>query len=254
MVVTLLVGISYVFSDRTEASSDATSNSCINCHQSDQFFVQNKKLYNYYQDWLQSPHRQAGVVCNDCHGGNPKASSKVTAHQGVLDPSSSTSRVFFKNQPATCGECHESEVNEFIKSDHYKGLMGDSNAPTCSTCHRTMNRRPYFTTVVEATCEICHYEGNEDDLPLVGRKAEKILHRLNSTKGYLNWTNLYYRDKNWPGNSKDEVEALQQAYKNILTSGHSFDLSVPDEASIELLTKLKQIYREVEGKGMDDNH
>jgi hypothetical protein len=185
------------------------------------------------------------LVCNDCHGGDPTGKSKWQAHNGAISPSSDRSRVFFKNQPQTCGECHKKQADQFSKSDHFKGLMSDANAPTCSTCHRTMNRKPYFTSIVEATCQVCHYEGNKNELPLVAKKVQRILQRLNNAKGYLNWTSVYFREKNWPGNSREEVESLQSIYKEILAAGHSFDLSIPDEASVELLTRLKNIYQEV---------
>jgi len=234
------------------ASNQDTSNACIDCHSDRKFFVQNKKLFNYYQDWLESPHNQADVVCNDCHGGDPEGKTKWQAHQGTLIPSDDSSPVFFRNQPKTCGECHKQEASQFSASKHYQALMGNQYAPTCSTCHRTMNRKPYFTLIVEETCKVCHFAGNENDLPLVAERVHRILNRLNSSKGYLNWTALYFREKNWPGNSKAEVRSLQSTYKQILTAGHRFNLKIPDDASIELLTRLKKIYREIEGNNDQD--
>jgi len=250
VTMVLLTGSLLLMMSSYAASTGDSTNSCIECHQDKKFFVQNKKIYQYFQDWQDSPHQHAGLVCNDCHGGNPKGITKAAAHAGTLSPSSSMSRVFFKNQPETCGECHEKESVQFSRSDHFKGLMDSANAPTCSTCHRTMNRKPYFTTIVEATCQVCHYEGNKDELPLVAEKVHRILNRLNSAKGYLNWTSVYFREKNWPGDSKAEVKSLQSAYREILAAGHSFDLSIPDESSIELLTRLKRIYQET----ADDSH
>ena len=256
LLIALMVMASGLFllgsSTSREASVHNTDNTCIDCHSDEKFFIQNQKVYRYYQDWLDSPHRHAELVCNDCHGGNPTGKTKEQAHSGIYPASHSFSRVYYKKQPETCGECHENQAQQFSTSEHFKGLMGEDNAPTCSTCHHTMNRRPYFTTIVESTCEVCHYEGNKDKLPMVGFKVNQILRRLNNAKGYLNWTRLYFRDQNWPGDSRQEVKALEDMYHQILAAGHSFDLSVPDEASVELLTKLKRIYRKVENDEYDE--
>ena len=51
----------------TEESSDG----CVNCHSDPGFFVRDKKLHDYYQGWLQSPHAAAGKGCHDLSGGRP---------------------------------------------------------------------------------------------------------------------------------------------------------------------------------------
>jgi nitrate/TMAO reductase-like tetraheme cytochrome c subunit len=215
---------------------------CETCHSDKKYFFEYQKLYRYYQDWLTSPHKKGGVTCDDCHGGDPLAHDKDTAHQGILPVSDTRSALFYRNQPDSCGECHKRQATQFKESAHYKGLKGQIGTPTCTTCHAAMNRRPYYRDLVENTCRVCHYENNPDGLPMVANQANQILHRLNVAKGYMNWTRTHYQFRGWPDDSKDLVDAMSREYDAIITQGHTFDLENTDQASIELLTKLKDIY------------
>jgi hypothetical protein len=235
------------------AGEGETQTSCENCHSEQRNFVQYKKIFWYYRDWLNSPHHQNGLTCDDCHGGDPTASDMQEAHKGVLPVSDPRSRLFYKNQPETCGECHKKETKQFRESEHYKGLKDHLDAPTCSTCHAAMNRKPYYQEMVENTCRICHYENNPDDLPMVAGKATEILHRLNVSKGYMNWTRTYYRSKGWPDDSREMVESLASSYAAIIAQGHSFDLENTDQASIDLLSRLKAVYQLTEDRVEKDS-
>ena len=63
-----------------EPAAPRARSSCVDCHSNPRFMVQNKKLYDYYQGWRLSIHEQEKVTCVDCHGGNPRAADKPTAH------------------------------------------------------------------------------------------------------------------------------------------------------------------------------
>jgi len=230
------------------AALPAAANTCETCHSQHKFFGQNKRLYDYYQDWLTSPHRDAGITCEQCHGGNAAASDKQKAHVGVLGVSDPNSRVFYQNQPETCGKCHGRVVEQFTHSAHYKALMDKAAAPNCSTCHRAMNRKPYFHDIVENACRTCHTRISPAEERPVVLLAHEILHRLNIAKGYLGWTTVYYESKGWPGESRQELTALREKYHDILATGHSFDLQRSDRASIELLAELKIIFRQAWGQ------
>ena len=67
--------------------------------------------------------------------------------------------------------------------------------------------------------------------------------RMNTIKGYLNWTAVYFESQRWPGQSKVKVDTLRETYRRIVTDGHSFDLDTADQASVDLLTELLRIYR-----------
>ena len=228
------------------SASAGDSTSCEDCHSDPKFFVEYQKLYRYYQDWLSSPHRRGGVTCDDCHGGDPAAPEKVDAHEGVMPVSDPRSGLFYRNQPETCGECHKKESRQFEQSEHYRALVNQHGAPTCSTCHSAMNRKPYYRDIVENTCRVCHYENNDDDLPPVADKANEILHRLNIAKGYMNWTRTHFQAMGWPGETRQLVKSLTDKYQAIITRGHTFELEDTEQASIDLLSRLKAVYRQTE--------
>lgn len=227
----------------TVAALPAAANTCETCHSQHKFFSQNKRVYDYYQDWLTSPHREAGITCEQCHGGNPKASDKQKAHMGVQGVSDPNSRVFYQNQPKTCGTCHARVAEQFTHSAHYRALHENVAAPDCSTCHRAMNRKPYFHDIVENACRTCHSTISPDQERPVAELAHEILHRLNISKGYLGWTLVYYESKGWPEQTKQELTTLREKYHDILATGHSFDLQRSEQASVELLAELKIIFR-----------
>jgi cytochrome b subunit of formate dehydrogenase len=72
----------------------------------------------------------AGLAdCASCHGGSPHA---------VLPIGSSDSAAAVRNQPATCGECHdEALIGAFVESVHGHALLesGLTVAPSCAGCH-----------------------------------------------------------------------------------------------------------------------
>ncbi len=218
-----------------------SSNGCLNCHKDPIFRLHNHKLYTYYQDWLTSPHNEAGVTCNECHGGDPSAMDKDSAHKGVLGPSNPMSSVFFKNQINTCGTCHAQVAEQFTKSKHYKAVNRFDPAPNCSTCHRAMNKKPYFHSIVDNSCRSCHWQQTGSD---VSAQAEEILRRLNIAKGYMGWATLYYDSKKWPGDSKQKIQQYRTRYHEILAKGHSFDLLDADRSSATLLADLKQTFEQ----------
>ncbi len=220
-------------------SATAVADACVDCHKNPNFRTQNKKLYDYYNDWIVSTHKKAGVSCADCHGGDPNADQAEAAHNGGFLPSNPNSRVHYKKLPATCGKCHPSAYQEFTRSKHYKALMNEQEAPHCGTCHGSINSKVYYTSIVDATCNSCH-NSERADLPSVADKAEEILQRLNIAKAYMGWTELYYKEKNWPAG----IDEYRTEYQAIADAWHRFKLSETDQVSTELLSRLKVVFDE----------
>ena len=112
MRLTLILSLVAIHAISGTVVAASVENSCEACHKDQRFFVENKKLYNYYQDWLGSPHKQAGLSCHECHGGDSTTVIKADAHRDVYPPSDPRSRVHYRNQVATCGdECHVREAD-----------------------------------------------------------------------------------------------------------------------------------------------
>lgn len=230
-------------------SAIASGVGCDNCHKDPKYFIEDEKVFNYYQDWLQSPHKQAGLSCSDCHGGNPQATDMKSGHDGIFPITDPRSKVYFRNLLTTCGRCHEAQVKQFVQSDHYKILAKSESenihTPVCTTCHHSMNRKQDYKVIVDHKCRFCHYEDNPEELPTIGREIASILNHLNISRGYLNWTQLYYKTKNWPGNSKEEMDNLNKEYHEIIAGLHSFRLRTTEQSSIKLLTNLKRLFTKV---------
>ncbi len=225
----------------------AATSSCEDCHARAEFFVQARHLYDYYRDWLDSPHRAGGVQCQHCHGGNPGAAEKHTAHSGVRSAQDPASSLYYRRQPATCGTCHAEKTEQFVQSKHYTALMAKSNAPTCTTCHQAMSRKPYYRDIVTNACRTCHTQSNEIARADAVDRAAEILHRLSIAGAYLGWTRIYFEDNNWPDESRAKLARLTTTYDEAVTGIHGFDLSKSEQSSSDTLVELKAIFDAVSG-------
>jgi hypothetical protein len=224
---------------------------CEGCHGDQALYVKNRKLYDYYQDWLTSPHKEAGVTCSQCHGGNPDASDRAAAHQGLPRVSDPSSTVFYKNQAQTCGRCHPAVAEQFTRSRHHAAVSGKETAPTCSTCHRAMNKKPYYRDIVRSACQHCHNEASGVLRPEVVDRADEVLHRVNISRGYLGWTIKHYEREGWPGESARVVDGLRRTYHDVLAKTHSFELLAADDESAALLAELKEVFKTETGSSRE---
>ncbi len=109
--------------------------------------------------WRGSPHGAARVGCEACHGGNPAATDRASAHRGVLRSRDTTSSVYFTHVPETCGKCHAAELGYFRSSIHFARLKSDGRGPNCVTCHGSMATSILSPERALRTCSACHAEG-----------------------------------------------------------------------------------------------
>jgi hypothetical protein len=224
-------------------AASAAANSCIGCHSDADFYARFPRLYNYYQDWIESPHSQAGVTCDECHSGDPDGAEIASAHKGMFPVNNSRSSLYFSRQPATCGACHADKQAEFEQSKHFGALESEIGAaPTCTTCHPAMNRRPTYQTIVLNACTTCHQQGNRQGLPLIVDDAEELLRSINVSKGMLGWATLHFSSHKWPGDSRETMRDLEQRYARIVDQVHRFDLQESDRAIRELLAELRNMF------------
>lgn len=234
-------------------AGSARANECVGCHSNPDFFVEHRRLHNYYQQWLDSPHDQAGVTCDDCHGGNPRTASMGKAHKGVLPVGDSRSTLHFRNQPDTCGQCHRSVKAQFVRSKHFAALRDQRAAPTCTTCHSAMSRRPELRSIVLNACRNCHGEGNSENLPLITRQAEDLFHQLNILEGQLGWTRIHYETLGWPEDSRERMRDLKSRHGQIVNQVHQFELEGTAAAAVEMLAELRRIF-EAARRAFDDRN
>lgn len=133
---------------------------CVICHKENR------------RDFAEGVHSAQGIVCHDCHGGDPEAIETGPAHAGnfIGTPTKlETVRI--------CGECHSDpnrmrpfglpadQAAEMRTSRHGELLFyrDDPNAPTCTDCHDSHTIRPpedarsdVHPLNIMGTCVACH--------------------------------------------------------------------------------------------------
>jgi Cytochrome c554 and c-prime len=220
-------------------------NNCVSCHQDVAFYAQYPKLYEYYQKWLVSPHEQVGVTCDQCHGGDISATSMDKIHAVVLPMNDERSTLYYQKQPDTCGQCHADKREQFVQSKHYAALIEQRAAPTCTTCHAAMSRRPELRSIILNACSTCHAEGNSEGLPLIVDHAKRLFRKLNIVSGQLGWTRAHYKSHDWPDDSEARVRNFEERHGRILNRVHRFDLQQTEVETDKLLGELRDIFDEV---------
>lgn len=213
--------------------------SCVECHKDDKFRVQNKKIYDYYQEWKGSAHDLAGLSCTACHNGDPAKAGKEEAHAGMVPQSDPASPFHYKNIPKTCGGCHQPVLDRFAKSRHFEQLKSTGRGPNCITCHGALNAKVYSTTIIERACSNCHNAKTKNHPEVIG-KAQEILERLNHANGYRKGLRFYYKSVKKP----EAMAKVDKAYTDTIDFWHEFDFKKLKPRSQDLLAELKALYLE----------
>jgi hypothetical protein len=182
--------------------------------------------HRHLQDYDASPHRRAGVGCNECHGGNPNTFEKFLAHKDILPLSSPAGPVNRANLPRTCGVCHTGPFVAFQKSGHDKLLQtGDPRGPTCSTCHGEVAANLLSPTALGRQCAQCHGQGRPQARPGRAEDAQLLMSEVKDVRERLKEAAaIIRRIKNRDVRAKFE-EQYRQAEVPIIearNAGHEF--------------------------------
>ena len=224
-------------------SAEEAKDSCVDCHGDASFLVTNKKLYDYFQRWGSSVHKQEGVTCVDCHGGNPRSTDKEKAHGGDLDAAKAKSAVNFRNIPKTCGGCHEDIYQGFRESAHFEHVVSkdqEDQGPTCVTCHGSLNVEVLNVNTVEETCRKCHNEETENS-PENAEEARALLNRFLSIHRYYR----YITKRGDPAETKRFFEEFDAQIHDLSVTWHTFDLDAIGEKTEAVLAGLRAKREEV---------
>ena len=242
--MTNLLGLSclmtvFLLTPALQAAETASADTCRDCHKDEKFRVQNKKIYDYWQNWNDSSHDLAGITCVDCHGGDKTKATQEGAHAGMLLQSDPKSPYNYKNIPATCGKCHEEVLSRFVKSRHYSQLESTGRGPSCITCHGSLDSKVYSSSILERACSSCHNAKSKNH-PEVIAQAKEILETLNHANGYRRGLKFYYESIKKPQATKKS----DQAYDDVILFWHEFDFKRLGPRSKDLLKELKALYIE----------
>lgn len=224
---------------RPAAADEAAGagDSCVNCHSDPNFLVTNKKLYDYYQAWQVSAHKQEEVTCSDCHGGNPEAADKKGAHGGEVGGEAERSAVNFKNIPLTCGRCHEEIYEGYRKSDHFQHLEAtgkELQGPNCVTCHESMNTAVLNVVTVKEACARCHNEEN-DNHPEIPERAKFILNRFLSIHRFYRYLSVRLE----PAEAREFFQQVDKQIHALSIQWHNFDLGEVEHETWKVVDLLR---------------
>lgn len=144
------------------------SNTCFDCH-----FTLGGRSEQITSDWQSSIHAERGVICADCHGGDPNAEDPdeaMSRDAGYIGKPDRT------EIPDLCGSCHSNvnlmrqynlptdQLTKYRESFHGQQLAkGDTKVATCFDCHdehatRETNdpRASVYQLNVPELCAYCH--------------------------------------------------------------------------------------------------
>lgn len=148
--------------DHEQVTVTETENGCATCHAEIVEKHQTQSIHHIM--YLEGAMDAAS--CADCHG-----------KHDILPTHNPDSKVYPKNLPTTCGNCHDDPAFEekyemsvvfpgqmYSQSVHGKHVMaGDTNAANCSTCHgvheiksRVQPDSPISPINLPNTCSMCH--------------------------------------------------------------------------------------------------
>lgn len=147
----------------------AADNNCVTCHAE---WEEGDKAPSKL--WTADIHKEAGLSCNDCHGGDPALDDmdmvrKSAGYVGIPK----TGEI-----PKFCARCHSSpeymkkfnpalpvdQLEKYQTSIHGKKLLsGDTKAANCVSCHSVHNIAPakiptstVYPLNLPKTCAHCH--------------------------------------------------------------------------------------------------
>lgn len=150
------------------APGHAQDSSCVACHRD----MEDETLTPPVEDWLTSVHKEAGVGCESCHGGDPSIDDVE-----AMATDDYTGVPAVKEIPELCGSCHSDpdkmrkynlrvdEYELFRRSGHGRALYerGDTKVATCVSCHgshdifsKSDTRSPVHYSNLPQTCGKCH--------------------------------------------------------------------------------------------------
>ncbi len=167
----LLAGWVLFAGSQAAAQKLPEGNACIECHQG----IGDPRVTPPAEKFPQDIHLAKGILCQDCHGGDPKNFDP----QGSMSPAKGfIGKPKHQAIPQLCGKCHSNaaymkkfnptirvdQVQEYFSSVHGKKLReGDQKVATCISCHDVHKIRAikdqqawtYPAKVVD-TCGRCH--------------------------------------------------------------------------------------------------
>ncbi|HEX4946532.1 MAG TPA: cytochrome c3 family protein [Blastocatellia bacterium] len=246
----LLLPSKITLSSTQDALAGFRNNNCVDCHSRARASLQ---LTTKYAEWHMSLHRDKGIGCEKCHGGDASAKEMVKAHVGMLPPKEVSSSLHAKNLPNTCGTCHKEIANSFVESKHYQNLSSAGLGPSCNTCHAHMASEViYLPDQAAKLCASCHDSTNAllPKRPEIPGQAEETIQALKRAKFVVSWADRLLEQaqgkKMEVAEAAREMKVVRAMLAESKISWHAFNLGVvrkKADAAFEEGTKVKDELR-----------
>lgn len=231
----LILSMAYLWQQRSapvyaqNQVPDYRNNNCVSCHST---VAEPLHVSSRYYEWQNSRHQLRGVGCDKCHGGNPATNDPKRAHVGVLSVDDPRSALHYRNQPETCGQCHQNVVQAFVQSEHYQKLKGLGLGASCNTCHAHMATQVLYSPKATAElCARCHDTVNYlTPRPEIPQGANNTMQAFQRAEAVINWAMLLLAEAQKRGldskSEQAELQAAKAALKQAQINWHAFKLDV----------------------------
>lgn len=207
------------------AAAAVTENVCITCHGT---------LPGKYGEpvklWQESIHRENGIACNGCHGGDPADSANaMSPSRGFLGAPKEL------DIPAFCGRCHVGVEKDYRSSAHGRAL--GRGGPTCVTCHGNHKViKASLELINEKSCSRCHsFE-----------RARLIREAMQETEGVIASIDNKIKGFRSRGVDTDRLEkglfALRNSYRSLF---HNVNVQLVRNESSRILKELQTLDKQL---------
>jgi hypothetical protein len=141
------------------AGAEQDRNACIACHE-----FMGGELARPVSEWDISIHKQNGITCDLCHGGNAGVDVGDLKRLSAQEIADKQSRAMSKSHGfvgkpsgsalfAMCARCHGDSVDRYAGSIMGKAYLDGKGGPSCVTCHNAHNN---IIPSVPKVCGSCH--------------------------------------------------------------------------------------------------
>ena len=157
--------------------------SCVNCHKQLE-----GDLAKPVELWQESIHKESGIFCHNCHGGNPKVQD-----MNAMSPEAGFVGAPKDNDvPKFCGKCHVAVMENYMNSPHWQ--TEKEKRPICTTCHTAHHQQKATLDLInEKDCSRCNtyerakklkfvMEGTENEIVQLNSRIEKVSEEGFNTK------------------------------------------------------------------------
>jgi predicted CXXCH cytochrome family protein len=171
LAAAVIVGPILLLPGEAAAQKPPEDNACIQCHQG----IGDPRVTPPAEKFAQDIHLAKGILCQDCHGGDP---TSFDAQRAMSRAKGFIGKPTHQAIPQLCGKCHSNavymkkfnptirvdQVQEYYTSVHGKLLQkGDQKVATCISCHdvhriRAIKDQQAWTYPIKVvdTCGRCH--------------------------------------------------------------------------------------------------